>query len=303
MTSSPFANHHFDSPLRYPGGKRKLANFMKLLFLQNGFVGYHYVEPYCGGGSVALVLLYEGYASRIHMNDYDPSIYAFWYSVLNHNDVLCQRIRDTEVTLDEWHRQRTVQSAKDPDVLDLGFSTFFLNRTNRSGIIKGGVIGGQNQNGQYTLNARFNKPDLIHRIQKVARFRNRITLSKYDAADFLINVSRSLPSQTFAYLDPPYYLKGEGLYRNFYDHQDHIRISEIAGELPFPWVVSYDAVPQILSMYACSPRLEYSLKYSAANRYSGNEIMIFGPNVNCPAVESPANVPLSVIFQERLGKV
>ena len=180
-----FSPRRFPSPLRYPGGKGKVANFMKLLFTENDFVGWDYVEPYAGGASVALALLFEDYAAHVHINDINRSVYAFWRVVLDQPDELCARILDTRVSTAEWRRQRKVQMAVDPAPLDLAFSTFFLNRTNRSGIITGGIIGGQGQDGTWKLDARYNKSDLVRRIQKVARFRGRITLTQLDAFEFL----------------------------------------------------------------------------------------------------------------------
>src|SRR5215218_6813135 len=101
--SSIPAAHHFHSPLRYPGGKRKVANFIKLLMLENDLVGHAYAEPYAGGGSVALSLLYEEFASEIHINDLNQSVFAFWNAVLNETEALCRRISDVTVTMQEWH--------------------------------------------------------------------------------------------------------------------------------------------------------------------------------------------------------
>lgn len=256
---SESSQRRFSSPLRYPGGKGKVANFVKLLFLRNNLVGHNYVEPYAGGAGVALSLLYEEYASRIYINDLDESVYAFWYAVLNHPDELCQRIVDTPVTIEEWDLQKGVQSSPATGRLDLAFSTFFLNRTNRSGIIDGGAIGGRNQEGNWKLDARYNTDDLIRRIQKVARYRNRITLTQIDAADYAQEVVAELPENTFVYFDPPYYAKGGHLYENSYQDEDHAEIARLVREVEKPWIVSYDAVPQIIGLYEGFDRIHYDL--------------------------------------------
>ena len=293
--------NRFPSPLRYPGGKGKLANYLKLLFLRNGMVGHHYVEPYAGGASVALSLLYEEYATRIHINDVNRSVHAFWAAVLNDTENLCRRIHDTAVNMEEWHRQRRVQSANAPEQLDLAFSTFFLNRTNRSGIINGGVIGGKEQTGKWKLDARYNKSDLIRRINKVARHRTRVTLTQIDAVEYLRDNVPALPENTFLYLDPPYYVKGDGLYQNAYRHQDHLAVAQVVANLQRPWVVSYDAAPQIVEMYGAFIPLEYGLKYSAADRYSGEEVMFFRPGVERPETPAPANIHSRVVDRVRLA--
>lgn len=290
------AHQCFPSPLRYPGGKGKVANYFKLLFLENDLVGQHYAELYAGGASVALSLLYEEFASHIHINDLNKSIHAFWYAVLNQPDDLCRLINDTAVTIEEWYRQRAVQDDESASPLELAFSTFFLNRTNHSGIVNGGVIGGQQQLGEWKLDARYNKADLICRIKKIARHRNRITLTGQDAADYIRTLLPRLPAGTLSYLDPPYYVKGEGLYEHFYQHDDHVAIAALMHDAQHEWIVSYDAVANIRNLYTDFDRIEYTLSYSAAIRQRGNEAMFFSPNLRQPDVVSPAHINSSVIY-------
>src|SRR5688500_14936336 len=124
------STHHFLSPLRYPGGKRKLANFIRLLYYENNLLDGEYAELYAGGASVALSLLYGEFVTRVHINDIDPAVAAFWSVTLESTEELIKRIRDVAVNVTEWERQRSVQESKAPDPVDLAFSTFFLNRTN-----------------------------------------------------------------------------------------------------------------------------------------------------------------------------
>lgn len=139
-----------------------MVGYLKRLMEVYDLQGGTYIEPYAGGASVALSLLYEGYARHIKINDKDRSIFAFWHAVLNDTEELCRRIQDTPVTMETWQAQREVQRQKETaDLLILGFSTFFLNRTNRSGILSGGVIGGKEQTGNYLMDARYNNHDLI----------------------------------------------------------------------------------------------------------------------------------------------
>lgn len=289
----------FPSPLRYPGGKRKVANFLKLLFLENRLLGGDYVEPYAGGAAVALSLLFEGYAGFIHINDIDRSVYAFWDAVLNNTDRLCQRIHDTDVTVAEWEKQRLIQTVDEVEDLDLGFSTFFMNRTNRSGITTGGIIGGKKQAGPWKLDARYNKVELIRRIEKVARFKSCIKLTCADAHQLLEAWTFSPERPTFVYLDPPYYVKGAGLYKNFYEHNHHVEIADRVRQLQVPWLVSYDAVPEILDLYTGFRTRRYSLSYSAADRYSGSEVMFFSTRLRVPDVESPAGIQVGEVERAR----
>jgi len=240
----------FNSPLRYPGGKGKLSNFFKLLLRSNRLLDSHYIEPYAGGAGIALELLFEEYVTHIHINDLNRSIYAFWYSVLNRTEELCQKIEDTPVTIKEWNKQKAIQAkSKTVNLLELGFSTFFLNRTNRSGIIKGGIIGGKEQDGKWKLDVRFNKMDLIKRIEKIARYKNRISIHNKDAFAFLDLVLPRIPKKSLIYFDPPYYNKGSDLYENFYGHDDHLEISKKIKRMKLFWVVSYDNTPQIQQFY------------------------------------------------------
>ena len=152
LPRQPFARRigtaPFYSPLRYPGGKRKLANFMALVFRTNRLLDGEYAEVYAGGAAVALTLLYGQYARRIHINDLDPGLYAFWVAARDSTAELCRRVQDAKLNMKEWERQRAVQDSLNPDSLDLAFSTFYLNRTNRSGIITGGVLCGEDQTGK-----------------------------------------------------------------------------------------------------------------------------------------------------------
>ncbi|CAL2111096.1 DNA adenine methylase [Tenacibaculum sp. 190130A14a] len=280
------ANKQFYSPLRYPGGKGKLISFIKSIYDSNRLKGNTYIEPYTGGGAVALSLLIDGYAENIIINDFDRSIYAFWYCLLNHTDELCQLINDTPITIDEWRRQKDIQENKNTaGILELGFSTFFLNRTNRSGIIKAGVIGGIHQSGDWKMNVRFNKVDLLNRIEKIAQFKTKIDLYNLDTCELLenINNNQNLYTDSFIYLDPPYYCKGKDLYVNFYKHQDHVFLSDKIKEIEnIKWLLSYDNQKEIVQLYEEFKKITYNLTYSVEKKYQGNEVLIYSDNIKLP---------------------
>ena len=190
-----------ESPLRYPGGKAKLSSYIQQVIMDNDLCGGVYIEPYVGGGSVALSLLYKDVVSRIIINDKDRAIYAFWHSVLYETEALCRLIKDTDVNMDEWIAQKEIQRHKDEEeLLSVGFSTFFLNRTNRSGILKAGVIGGCSQSGTYKMDVRFNKADLISRIQRIAEHSDRIEVRNNDAVELIKSVEVPNRLNTFVYL-------------------------------------------------------------------------------------------------------
>lgn len=277
----------FFTPLRYPGGKGKLANFVREIFRQNRLIGGHYVEPYAGGAGIAMELLVLEYAMHVHINDIDPAVWAFWRAVIEDTDTLCRLITDTPVTIDEWRKQKHIQANPEQYSLTaLGFSTFFLNRCNRSGILTAGVIGGLQQTGKWKLGARYNKDDLIERIQLIARHRDRITLTCQDAAQFVKKVAPTLPKESLIYLDPPYYVKGGDLYEHHYTAKDHAAIASVVGNIgEVPWMVSYDDVEEIRTLYSAYPKLSYTLSYTAQARTRGREVIFFSPALSVPDLQ------------------
>jgi len=277
----------FDSPLRYPGGKGRLAQYVMDLIEANGLTGGHYAEPYAGGAGIALSLLYLEYASRVHLNDVDPAVYSFWKSVLDHTDDLARLVRNTPLTLDERLRQKAIYVDPAAGTLALGFATFYLNRTNRSGIIHGGVIGGNKQAGDYKIDARFNRSELIRRIEKVASYAPRISLQNKDAAEFIGVDLKFLPKKALIYLDPPYYANGSRLYRNTYKHPDHAKIAALTETISQPWIVSYDNAPQVCDLYAKFRQQTFGLGYSANARYEGVEVMVFSDGLSIPGAVEP----------------
>lgn len=272
----------FYSPLRYPGGKGKVADYFKQVFKDNLLYDGTYVEPYAGGASVALALLFNEYASKIIINDIDRSIYSFWHSVLNKTDELCRLINDTTVNVENWEIQKQIQKTKKrQSLLNVGFSTFYLNRTNRSGILSAGIIGGRQQLGDWKIDARFNKKDLIARIQQIAQYKDKITIYNSDAVELVSTLRKTLPQKTLFYFDPPYFVKGKDLYLNYYENKDHKAISDEVSKIKnHKWIVTYDDVSQIRKLYPEYRKKSFKLNYSAGNSTKkGKEIMIFSDNL------------------------
>jgi len=292
---------NFISPLRYPGGKNKLAAFIAKLCVDNNING-HYVEPYSGGASVALFLLIEGFVQNITINDRDRSIYAFWYSVLNETEQLCQMINNADFTIEEWRVQKEIQSRKDTvDLLTLGFSTFYLNRTNRSGIIKAGVMGGVNQTGNYLMDCRFKKNELIARIRLIAARQDNIRLTNQDAVDLIKDVEDLQDDNVIFYFDPPYYLKASSLYMNHYKSSDHEIVSNRIQRIErIKWIVSYDNVSEIQDLYLNYRRKEFSFKHTAYQSRVGQEVLFFSDNLTLPDIEdwNPLNFKLKKMINE-----
>lgn len=264
------------SPLRYPGGKYKLYRYIAELVRINNCSTY--IEPFCGGAAVALELLYSEVVKNIIINDYDYTIFCFWDSILNRTDEFIKLVCDTEITMDEWHRQKSIRNdVVNSNRLEIGFSTFFLNRTNRSGIIdKAGPIGGAEQQGNYLLNCRFNKVRLISQIEKIASCKKHIQLYNLEALDFIDEVILKR-RKAFIFFDPPYYNKGPCLYTNFYSHGDHVNLSNsillrLNGR---KWIVTYDNANEIKSMYSKVPNIEFELQYTLQEKRTSSEVMFF----------------------------
>ena len=273
---------NYCTPLRYPGGKAKLSPFIRSVLNSNSLQDSEYIEPYAGGAGIGFELLMLEFAKRIHLNDLDKAVFSFWDSVLNHTEELCKLIVDTPVIISQWHKQREVQRNPDRHTpLELGFSLFFLNRTNRSGILNGGVIGGLDQTGEWKIDARYNKKDLTVRIERIANYRDRISICNMDAAQFIQKKIAKLPKHCLVYLDPPYYMKGNRLYRNHYKHADHAKIAElIRSNIKQYWIVSYDNTPEINALYRGCRKAMYGLNYSANKAYVGSEVMFFSDRLH-----------------------
>lgn len=284
-----FSNRLY-SPLRYPGGKAPFAPFIAKVMEINGVVGGHYLEPYAGGAGVALDLLFQGHASHIHINDADPAVYAFWVSVTKHSAELLELLASTPITIEEWFKWRSVlREDCTASLVEKGFATLFMNRTNRSGILKAGVIGGKSQEGAYKLDARFKKDVISARILAIAERAKDITVYSEDSLALLKRCKAFLPEESLIYLDPPYYVKGKGLYRNYYEHDDHVAIAKTIQAKSFKrhWVVSYDNAQEIRAMYEFSNLLTYDLNYTAQRRYVGNEVMFFSQDLVVPYSNRP----------------
>lgn len=272
------------SPLRYPGGKTKLSKSLKKIIDCNNLKGCTYIEPFAGGAGVALALLFDNYVSNIVINDLDKSIYSLWYSILNYTKEFCAKIQTVDICMDEWYLQKEVQQNKSKSTLfDLGFSTFFLNRTNRSGIIKAGVIGGKNQQGNYKMDCRFNKASLIDKIKLIATYKEKITLYNLDTEEIIKTILPQYDSNTFIYFDPPYYIKGPKLYENYYKNEDHQKLAHlIKQDKAHSWVITYDNTKEIISTYREYRKLTYNINYSASTKKSGSEVMIFSDKLTIP---------------------
>lgn len=292
-TATPVRKRITISPLRYPGGKGLLYSRLRTIIRENNLTSNVYIEPYAGGAGAALALLVSGQVERIAINDLDPAIYAFWKAVVTQPNEFTALVKSVELSVDEWERQREVYltSARD-DHLSLGFATFYLNRTNRSGVLNGGPIGGKDQTGNYKIDARFNRESLTERIRLIALHADRITVTNEDG---LHTIQRySTQENAFFYADPPYFEKAGSLYLNAFDDSDHRALAECLKNVQHAnWILTYDNVPQVAKLYSGLRRRLFALNYSAHRVMKANEVMVFSPELSIPAEIEAGHAALS----------
>lgn len=270
------------SPLRYPGGKTKLYSYVRKIIEVNGLLGETYIEPFAGGAGLALKLLINGDVKRIVINDFDPAIYSFWYNVLNNTDDICDFIRTVEISVNEWARQREVFFNQDEHTsAEIAKATLYLNRTNVSGILTGGVIGGQDQTGTFSIDARFNRERLVEKIVTIANLSDKIDLYNLDAVEFMNTV---LPHyyKVFINFDPPYVNKGGQLYKNAFTQDDHTNLRNAIAKCKRKWIVTYDVCNLISNLYGKFRGDTIDIYYSANSTRKSKEYIFFSNNLILP---------------------
>lgn len=270
------------SPLRYPGGKSKLYNYVRNIIQINGLIGETYIEPFAGGAGLALKLLLNNDVKRIIINDFDPAIYAFWYCVLYQTEQLCNFVLNVPLTLDEWDIQHDIyinQTAHSQ--IEIAQAVLFLNRTNVSGVITGGMIGGRNQTGKYKINARFNREKIAQKIKTIAAVSDRIQLYNLDAVDFLDTV---LPHyyKVFINFDPPYVEKGGQLYKNYFTEDDHKNLRNHISKCRRKWIVTYDVCDLVSDLYSKFNSSFLDIYYSANGAKKAKEYIFFSKRLVIP---------------------
>jgi DNA adenine methylase len=271
------------SPLRYPGGKGRLASFVGSLIDGQESRPSTYVEPFAGGAGVGLRLLVNEYVDEIVINDLNPGVAAFWRAVFAAPDELLRRLAKCDVSIAEWHRQREIYLAGPDDDVDLGFALFFLNRTNRSGILDARPIGGYEQDGRWKIDARFDKTRLAERIRAVAQYESRVSVTEIDGVDLIGKYLSD--SRAFIYADPPYLQKGDHLYLDTLDWADHVRLSTLLHK-GGQWLLTYDADPRVTDdLYAGFRCAEFTLSHSAAVQHVGREYAVFSEGLSVPDLD------------------
>lgn len=272
------------SPLRYPGGKAGLGPYFARLLASQRIEIETYCEPYAGGAGAGLFLLTEGHVDRLLINDLNPGVAAFWRACLTQPDAFNELLDQCRVDLDNWHTQRAIYTTPaGRDDLELGFATYFLNRTNRSGILSARPIGGLEQTGRWLIDARFNKPDLIARIKALAALADQIDVRQQSATDLLSGLNRRR-RPVFLYVDPPYIAQGDELYMTEHTWNDHNRLAALLRRSPHPWVLTYDNGDRIRSLYPDVRCARFSISHTAQTQKVGKELMFFSRGLRVPDI-------------------
>ncbi|MGN8833571.1 DNA adenine methylase [Selenomonas montiformis] len=272
-----------NTPLRYPGGKSQLTEFVYHTIQLNSIHDTIYCEPFSGGAGVAMSLLLENRVSSVILNDLDTAIYSIWHAILKDTGRLLNAIENINVSMETWHQQRQIyDKLRDSEdySFELAFAAFFLNRTNRSGIVTGGPIGGMEQTGKYLVDCRFNKRTLSSKIRKIADNRARIELHHLDAVDLIRDVLLHQPAdRLFTFFDPPYYQQGKNLYNNAFDDENHKELAmSIQTFHDHHWIVTYDNTPEIEEIYGTNyETMRYTLQYMATQKRREQELFFHSP--------------------------
>jgi DNA adenine methylase len=266
------------SPFRYPGGKAFFADVLAAELEAVASDERNYLEPFAGGAGAAIKLLSQGAATRIFLNDADPRVYSAWATVVHDSDRFVQAVKDVEVSVDTWRKcKAAVEDPSNLNRFELGFATFFLNRTNRSGILRGsGPIGGYGQTGKWKMDARFYRESMIQRAKWIGSQADRIVLSNLDAMDFLQKTADGIDlSESLYFIDPPYVAAGSRLYMNRMSPGDHKDLASFlcAGKLE-NWIVTYDDCELIRELYASQSIDRLNVRYSLQNKRLEGEVLI-----------------------------
>ena len=270
------------SPLRYPGGKARLAPYLARVLASQSATIDTYCEPYAGGAGAGLQLLADGYVNKLLINDLNPGVAAFWRSVFFDTEAFVALVADCPVDIHNWHRQRAIYLAPDDHSdLALGLATFFLNRTNRSGILNARPIGGLEQTGTWLIDARFNKPNLLHRIRTLGELSPQVDVRQERAIELLRTLNRrSRP--VFLYVDPPYVVPGEELYMTDHSWSEHERLKRVLTNSPHPWILTYDADDRTRDLYRHFRCLRFRIAHTAQVQKVGREFMFFSRGLRVP---------------------
>lgn len=271
----------YKSPLRYPGGKASLSGVIARIVKDQKLEGCRVFEPYAGSAAVSIALVGAGVCTSGSISERDPLLYSFWKCVFTNPAKLLRRINKTEISLQTWHELRPLLDLDEPDESQadlLAFAALFFNRTNFSGVIHSGPIGGQTQSSDYAIDCRFNREELADRVDRLATLGEKIDVQFADALD-VIKAQRNKRG-AFFYIDPPYFLQGKKLYRYNYRLSGHIALADALRKAKFSWLLSYDNHDVIENLYEDFHNVYQEFRYSSRMPKKENELLITNMKLN-----------------------
>ena len=302
------SKRHDLSPLRYPGGKRKLVPLIADLFTRAKTPIELLVEPFAGGSSVAISFLEAELAEQIALSDSDELVAAFWKTVFSKEaERLVEKLDGAEVSLAEWDRLRHSQPETD---LDRAYKCLFLNRTSFSGILNeaAGPIGGRGQTSDYPIDCRFNIDGISTRILELSKLRKRVRFVRHQSYTKTIGdlsktkLAKTRPGNIFWYLDPPFFEKATKLYRHSFSGMGHVRFKKhLAGKIFGNWLLSYDDVAHARAMYSEHPgfsrvNLSYNARIDSEERLKASEIVVSNIIARLRAEDDPSIPKMGQVF-------
>lgn len=292
----------FVSPLRYPGGKRKLVDHIATKIVDAVERPLLFIEPFAGGAAVSLNMLVQDWADHVVLADLDPLVGNFWRVVFGPQRQFDELRRWTEtsaVTLKDWYEVKAMLCATP---VEYAFKCLYLNRTSFSGVLnqRAGPIGGHAQASEYTVDCRFNKDRIFSGLDRLRDHRKRVVYAGVKDYRQIAKLKRvrdlMVRDQSVVwYLDPPFFRKAEYLYNKWFDHSKHLALKNwIENDLVGHWLLSYDNVPEALQVWGDHPGTEkVELGYSSSckprhddaprKRQRSTEIVVSGYQA-CPEV-------------------
>jgi len=283
------------SPLRYPGSKRKLFNYLERISGHNNLSPQMLVEPFVGGGSVFLNFLSRHEKSKAIIADKDELVYSFWKILFAEPSYLINFIRKVRVNLKTFDRYRYISShPKEFNRKKLAEACLFLNRTSFSGILNNsaGPLGGREQKSIYKIDCRFGRENLIKKIKSISAFKNRVVVLPYNWEETLKYVAEKdkyKDARLLYYFDPPFYKKADQLYRYHFDEASHKNLRDKLMKLKQPWILSYDRAQEIRNLYSAFTRINVSMPYSINSPAKRLEKELIITPLKLPKIKSKGN--------------
>jgi len=246
------------SPLRYPGSKKRLVLYLCEIIKYNKLNPDVLIEPFAGGGNIALHFLLNQIVNKAIIADKDKLIYSFWNVLFSNPDYLIDFIKKVKVNLNNFYRYKEMaRNFENYEEEKLAEACIYLNRTSFSGIMTDivGPLGGKNQQSQYKIDCRFNKKTLIEKMKYISSLSRNVIVLSFDwkdtikyAQDWVRNKKRL--DRLFFYFDPPFFNKANDLYRCYFNKEEHKQLYEEIICLNYDWVLSYDNAPEIRRLYS-----------------------------------------------------